>query len=36
MMNLARSRITLLLLLVAVAASLGGCIFEGGPGGPFM
>jgi hypothetical protein len=26
----------LLVLLAAVAASLSGCIFEGGAGGPFM
>jgi hypothetical protein len=36
MMNLGPSRIALLVLLAAVAASLTGCIFEGGAGGPFM
>lgn len=35
-MNLGPSRLALLFLAITVAASLTGCIFEGGPGGPFM
>ena len=36
MLKLARSHITFLVLVIALASVLTGCIFEGNPGGPFM